>query len=225
MNEDRKWSIVWISLILSVVGIIIYGIYLNKQERLDITKYNRDSAIGANHDNGQFNELVLGHTDAPITVIEYADYQCPACGRYKQVFQGLVKNYPNQIKLIFRNFVLPDHIDARAAAGVALAADRQGKFWQVHNQLFERQAEWSGTGMRRTAIFEDIAQKAGLDIDKFRNDLKSNDINQKIKFDMELGRAHNLDATPTLIINGKLVDSSIWSDENKLKKYISEASK
>lgn len=222
MEEDRKWLIVRIGLVLSVVGLIIYGIYSNNQGRLDITKYNKDTAISANADNGNFNEIVLGDANAPVTVIEYADYQCPACGHYKQVFQGLVNDYPGKVKLIFRSFILPGHTDARAASAVALAADRQGKFWPVHNQLFERQTEWSGAGEKRTAIFEDIAQKAGLDLDKFRTDLQSDDITKKIKFDMELGRAHNLNATPTLIINGKPVESSIWADKDKLKTYMSE---
>lgn len=225
MEEDRKWLIIRIGLVLSVVGLIIYGIYSNNQNRLDITKYNKDSAISANADNGNFNEITLGDANAKVTVIEYADYQCPACGRYKDVFQGLVKDYPGQVKLIFRNFILPGHTDARAASGVALAAERQGKFWQVHSQLFERQTEWSGSGEKRTEIFEDIAKKAGLDLDKFRADLQSDDITKKIKFDMELGRAHNLNATPTLIINGKLVESDTWADKDKLKNYMSEVLK
>lgn len=225
MEEDRKWLIVRIGLVLSVVGLIVYGIYSNNQNRLDITKYNKDSVISANADNGNFNEIVLGDTNAKVTVVEYADYQCPACGRYKDVFQGLVKDYPGQVKLIFRNFILPGHTDARAASAVALAAERQGKFWQVHSQLFERQAEWSGSGEKRTEIFEDIAKKAGLDLDKFRTDLQSDDITKKIKFDMELGRAHNLNATPTLIINGKLVESDTWADKDKLKNYMSEVLK
>lgn len=225
MEEDRKWLIIRIGLVLSVVGLIIYGIYSNNQNRLDITKYNKDSAISANADNGNFNEITLGDVNAKVTVIEYADYQCPACGRYKDVFQGLVKDYPGQVKLIFRNFILPGHTDARAASGVALAAERQGKFWQVHSQLFERQTEWSGSGEKRTEIFEDIAKKAGLDLDKFRADLQSDDITKKIKFDMELGRAHNLNATPTLIINGKLVESDTWADKDKLKNYMSEVLK
>lgn len=222
MDEDRKWLIVRVALVLSVVGLIVYGIYYNHQNRLDITKYNKDTAISANADNGNFDEIVMGDANAPITVIEYADYQCPACGRYKQVFQGLVNDYPGKVKLIFRNFILPSHTDARAASGVALAAQRQGKFWQVHAQLFERQAEWSGAGEKRTDIFEDIAKKAGMDLDKFHADLKSDEIAKKIKFDMELGKAHNLSATPTLIINGKYVDSEIWGNKDKLKQYMSE---
>ena len=67
-----------------------------------------------------------------------------------------------------------------------------------------------------------LSKKAGMDINKFRADLKSDEIAKKIKFDMELGKAHNLSATPTLIINGKYVDSEIWGDKEKLKQYMSE---
>lgn len=220
MDEDRKWLIIRIGLVLSVIGVIIYGIYSNNQNRLNIDKYNKDTAISANADNGQFDEIVLGDANAKITVVEYADYQCPACGRYASVFENLTKDYPGQVKLIFRNFILPGHTDARAAAGVALAAYRQSKFWEMHHKLFENQDAWVDQGAKRTEIFENMAKDLGLNLDKFRQDLASEDISKKIKFDMALGRAHNLNATPTIIIDGQFIPSETWGNSTKLKDLI-----
>lgn len=220
MDEDQKWLIVRVGLVIGVIGLIAYGIYSNNQNRLDITKYNKDAAISANADNGQFNDVVLGDANAKITVIEYADYQCPACGRYAPVFEKLTKDYPGRVKLVFRNFILPGHTDARAAAGVALAADRQGKFWEMHHKLFATQRDWVDQGSKRTEVFENLAKELGLDLNKFRQDLADEAISKKIKFDMELGRAHNLNATPTIVVNGELVPAETWSNSTKLKQLI-----
>ena len=220
MNEDRKWLVIKIGLALSVIGVIIYGIYVNNQNKIDITKYNKDDIVAANQDNGEFDDAVLGNRNAKVKVIEYGDYQCPACGRYHKTFEKLVEKYPNQVALVFRHYILPDHTDARLASGVALAAARQGKFWQMHEKIFKNQSEWTGQGDKRESIFEKYAQELGLDLAKYKADLKSKSISQKIDFDMELGRAHKLNATPTIIINSEAIDPNTWSDEAKLHTLI-----
>lgn len=220
MDEDRKWLFIRIGLVLAVIGLIGYGIFANNRDRLDITKYDKNSAISANDHNGHFDDIVLGDNNAKVTIIEYSDYQCPACARYASLFEGMVNDYPGQVKLIFRNFLLPGHIDARAASSAALAANRQGKFWEMHHELFTKQADWTDQGEKRTAALEKLAQSIGLDLNKFRTDMNSEEVVKKIKFDMELGKAHNLRGTPTIIINGETVNSEIWSDKTKLKQLI-----
>ncbi len=220
MNENIRWLLIKIALIIGVVGTLGYGIYLNKQKSLDISQFDKDSIIAANDQNGQVGDAVLGNPNAPVKVIEYGDYQCPACGRNRKIFENLVQQYPDKVVLIFRHFIIPGHTDARLASGVAIAASRQGKFWEMHDKIFENTAEWVGQGDKREAIFQKYAEELGLNIEQYKTDLNSSQINQKINFDMELGRAHKLSGTPTIIVNGESVSSTVWSDSTKFKQFI-----
>lgn len=222
MQEDKKWLILRIGLVVVFIGLIAYGIYANNRNKLNIDNYNKDSIIAADEQNGGFGDLVLGKRDAKIVVVEYGDYQCPACGTYRHKFDKLVKNHPDQVALVFRQYILPGHTDARAASATALAAAKQGKFWEMHEKIYAGLENWSGKSDQRAAVFEGYARELGLDLERYRNDLHSHDITKKINFDMALGKAHGLTATPTVIINGENVDSEIWSDEAKITKYLAD---
>lgn len=220
--EQQQWPLLRIGLTIALIGLIIYGIFTNQTNQLDISRYNKDQPIAANVDNGQFADLTLGKAEAPIKVIEYADYQCPACGHYRSQFEQLVAKYPDQVSLTFRNYILPGHTEARAAAGAALAAARQNKFWPMHAKLFDQAEQWSHQTDQRTALFEQYAQELGLNLEQFRQDLQSPTITQKIKFDMALGNAHQLEATPTVIVNGQKLPPETWSDTTKLEQFIQQ---
>lgn len=220
MNEDKKWPIVIIVLVMAVIGILGYGIYSNKSNKLDISKYNKDGIISANADNGQFADLVLGNPQAKVIVVEYGDYQCPACAHNRHIFEDLIKTYPDKVALIFRHFVLPGHPDAKAASAASLAAARQQQFWAMHDKIYDNQQQWSGKSDQRLAIFETYAKELGLNLEQFRQDFNSAEVNQKIKFDIALGKAHQVTATPSMIVNGEQVPVETWSDPAKLKSLI-----
>ena len=90
----------------------------------------------------------------------------------------------------------------------------------MHHKLFATQRDWVDQGSKRTEVFENLAKELGLDLNKFRQDLADEAISKKIKFDMELGRAHNLNATPTIVVNGELVPAETWSNSTKLKQLL-----
>jgi len=144
-----------------------------------------------------------GPADAPVTLVEYGDYQCPYCGAAYPVVKRLQKTLGQKLRFVFRNFPLTQaHPYARVAAEAAEAAALQGKFWEMHDQLYEQQ----------TFLEPDIiplwAEKIGLDLKKFGNDFKLAGVTQRIKEDRQSGIRSGVNGTPTFFINGTRYDGS-----------------
>ena len=173
--------------------------------------------IGANPPN------FLGAPNAVVTVEEFADFQCPSCGATHPVLKQIQGIYGSKIKFIFRNFPLPMHDKAYDAAVAAEAAGMQGKFWDMDNLLYTNQQSWSSDPNYK-ATFRGYAEKIGLDVDKWENDMAGMAPKSRISADMERGKALNLNSTPTVFINGKSVP---YPDMNvpTLQKLIDEALK
>jgi protein-disulfide isomerase len=146
----------------------------------------------------------LGAPNAAVTVEEFADFQCPSCGAKHQVMHQIQGMYGSRIKFIFRNFPLPMHDKAYDAAVAAEAAGMQGKFWDMHNLLYTNQQIWSADPNYK-ATFKGYAEKIGLDVDKWENDMAGMAPKSRISADMERGKALNINSTPTVFINGKSV--------------------
>ncbi len=204
-------------IVLSVIG---FGVYYGQRNKIDLAKYDKNSLIKKTKDNGNFGDLILGQPEAKVNLIEYGDYQCPACGKYSHIFDQLPQKYQNKVKVIVRQYPIPNHTDARAAAAVALAASKQDQFEQMHHKLFDEQNRWVNKNGQRKKIFLEMAKELELDIKKFEKDLTDPKIDQKINFDMELGRAHKLTGTPTIIVAGKSVEPETWSNQEKLDKLL-----
>ncbi len=157
-----------------------------------------DSALtGANPPN------MLGSPTAAVTVEEFADYQCPTCGTIHPKLKELTGTYGNKIKFIYRSFPLTQiHKNAYDAAVAAEAAGIQGKFWAMQDQLFENRTEWENSNDARK-IFEGYAQKLGMDVAKFQNDMLGLATKSRVDEDMKRGRSLGINGTPTIIINKK----------------------
>ena len=145
---------------------------------------------------------ILGPTNAPITIEEFGDFQCPPCGRLSEPLNQMQKKY--NIRLIYRNFPLPAHAHAKEAACAAEAAGRQGKFWEMHDLLFREQEVWSRS-MDARGLFNAYAGMLQLDLSRFRNDLDSDQVQQKIETDKARGTAIGVKTTPTLFLNNQAV--------------------
>lgn len=146
---------------------------------------------------------VLGPTDAPITIIEFSDLQCPFCARVVPTVKELMKQYPTQIKLVFRNYPLDFHSDAQLAHQAALAAGEQGKFWEMHDLVFTDQES-----IKRDGLLEK-ARRLNLDMVKFRADLESDKIKSQIELDKQSGAALRVDGTPTFYVNSQEYSGAI----------------
>jgi protein-disulfide isomerase len=146
-----------------------------------------------------------GPADAPVTLEEFGDFECPPCGLLHPVMQTMEKEFSGRIRIIFREFPLvPTHVHALAAARSAEAAGLQGKFWEMHDLLYENQKTWHDAFDARP-IFEGYATRIGLNIEKFRTDSAGEIVAQRIFLDGKRGHAMGVSGTPTVFMNGREV--------------------
>ena len=142
-----------------------------------------------------------GPADAPLTLVEYGDYQCPYCGAAYPVVKGLQKTLGKKLRFVFRNFPLTQaHPYALIAAEAAEAAALQGKFWEMHDLLFEQQS------LLKPEIIPLWVKEIGLNLEKFANDIKQDVIEKRIKEDRQSGIRSGVNGTPTFFINGMRYD-------------------
>jgi protein-disulfide isomerase len=142
----------------------------------------------------------------PVQLVEFGDYQCPACGAAYPNVQQIMKDYNGKVTLYFRNFPLFQvHKNAAAGAEAAEAAGDQGKYWQMHDKLYETQKDWSEDA-DPTEKFVGYAKDLGLDTDKFKKALADEQFKKVIDQDTADGNALGINATPTFYINGTKLD-------------------
>ncbi len=140
---------------------------------------------------------VLGGPAAKITVVEFSDFQCPYCAQAVGEINAVLKAYPSQVKLIFKQFPLEMHPQAELAAKASLAAQKQGKFWEMHDAMFAHQNQLSSEGIKS------LAQAAGLDMTKFDADLASTEVSETVIRDVQDGDRAGVEGTPSFFINGQ----------------------
>ena len=138
-----------------------------------------------------------GPATAPVTVVEYADFECLHCARAHPLLRELRGEIPDAFRLVFRHFpLLHDHPRAASAARAAVAAGRQGRFWAMHDRLFEYQAHL------HPDAFQLHAEDLGLDLEQFNHDIADAAVTARVQRDMESGRASGVRGTPTFFVNG-----------------------
>lgn len=140
---------------------------------------------------------VRGQPQAPITIIEFSDLQCPFCARVTPTLQELMKQYPDQVRWVFKNFPLDFHADSPLAHAAVLAAGRQGKFWEMHDLIFANQHT-----LKRDNLLAE-ARSLNLDMDRFTADLDSADVKRQLEADKKEGQELGVNGTPAFFINGK----------------------
>ena len=149
------------------------------------------------------NAHLRGRADAPLLVEEYGDFQCPPCGLLHPILKRLEGEYEKQMRVAFRHYPLRGmHKHADEAARAAEAAALQGKFWQMHDLLFEKQNEWKDAPAARP-IFLNYARTLGLDLGKFTQDIDSTHVRNRVMNDEAQGSARGVTGTPTVFINGR----------------------
>lgn len=157
------------------------------------------AAVGA-------DDHVKGNPAAKVILIEYSDFQCPACGAYYPLVRKLADEYANDVAFAYRHFPLQQHANAIPAARAAEAAALQGKFWEMHNMMFEHQDAWAGEA-NPTETFMGYARELGLNSDQFRRDYEADAGRDHAKADFQGGLRANVNATPTFFLNGKKLEN------------------
>jgi protein-disulfide isomerase len=179
--------------VVVIVGIIAGAMMLGGSE---------DKAVGAQSNNWYGNE------NGVITVTEYADFQCPACASFFPIVTQVKEQFKDTVRFEFKHFPLVQiHPNATTAHRAAQAAANQGKFWEMHDLLFQRIQSWNDS-TNPTSIFEEYARELSLDIELYKTDAASSDTLAVINADIDAGKQVNVSATPTFFIDGKLVEDS-----------------
>ena len=145
---------------------------------------------------------IRGNPNAPVTLEEYGDFQCPPCGMFAAFLGQLEKEYDSRLRVVFRNFPLTMHEHAREAALAAEAAGLQGRFWEMHDVLYREQETWTKAPNSRE-LFESYAGTIGLDVDKFRKDMDGEQARARVDADRQRGESLGIKLTPTLFINNQ----------------------
>jgi protein-disulfide isomerase len=213
-NEPKKSSGLPLIIIGAVLVVAVIGGYALYTSSKGSGNTNRASGntnrstpnpatapIGANPPN------MMGSPTASVTVEEFADFQCPACGTVNPVIKEIKSLYGNRIKFIFRNFPLMSiHPYAYEAAVASEAARMQdpAKFWAMSDKLFENQQTWAASPNYRQ-MWEGYAQEIGLDVERFKADMAGSAAKSRVDADLARGRGLSIDSTPALLVNGKNV--------------------
>lgn len=190
-------------LILAVVILVFVGVFVISNRHAD-----KSSGIVATPgpDTITATDHVRGNQAAKVTLVEYGDFQCPACGNAYPIVKQLEAAFPADLRMVFRHFPLTNiHPNAFSGARAAEAAGVQGKFFEMHDILYEHQSDWS-TGSDALSKFRIYAKELGLDINKFNDDYGTNATSGHINSNIQSGKNAQVDATPTFYLNGKKVD-------------------
>jgi len=170
------------------------------------------SRFGANHENRLLEDPVklsvagspvTGPADAPVTIVEFSDFQCPYCIQAIPELEAMLKVYPKDVKLIFKQFPLEIHSDAYRAATAALAAQKQGKFWEMHYSMFAHHQNLS-----LDAILA-MAKDLQLDTARLQKDMESKEIHDIVAKDLQDGNDSGVEGTPTIFVNGRRYNGRI----------------
>ncbi len=149
----------------------------------------------------------LSTPSASVTLVEFSDFQCPACGAYYPVVTQVVKDFKDNLTFVYRNFPLTDlHPNAMLAAQAAEAAGLQGKYWEMHDLLFSKQSDWSASASVRD-IFAGYATTLGMNADQFKKDIDSDTVKKKIAQDISDGNTLGITGTPTFYLDGVKLDN------------------
>ncbi len=148
------------------------------------------------------DDAVRGDPNAPVTIIEFSDYQCPYCKRNKETMDKIHETYGDKVAFVFRDFPLSFHKNARKAAEAAECAGEQGKYWDFHDYLFEHQDKLDVDGLK------DAAKTLGLNTQAFNQCLDSGAMAAEVAGDMKAGEALGIKGTPMAFVNGKMVNGA-----------------
>src|SRR4029450_12253097 len=179
------------------VATLVGGAILYRAKRLPAPTITGNSALGKG-DADSFH--VRGASDAPVTLVEFGDFQCPPCANLADPINQLERDYPSRLRIVFRHLPLANHQHAREAALASEAAGLQGRFWEMHDLLYREQSVWSKAPDVRV-LFSAYAGMLGLNIDRFRKDMESEQAKARVKSDEQQALALGLANTPTIFIN------------------------
>lgn len=213
MNIKR---IIFWSWFLVIIALIIWGMVVAGKKST-----NKNVSLPISNEISS-TDWVKGNPLAKVTIVEYSDFQCPACAAYFPLVQKIVSENINNIRFVYRHFPLPQHQNAIPASLASEAAGKQGKFWEMYEMLFTNHDTWENSTDAKTT-FTEYAKKLGLDITKYKVDVDSKEVLDKVNSDLKGGQDVGINSTPSFYVNGNKIQNPQSYEE--FKKIIDEAIK
>jgi protein-disulfide isomerase len=200
------------NIILSVLALILVG--LLGYYFIMVRTTTPDGTSGEATLTIRDQDYIRGNAQAAVTLVEFGDFQCPACGGYEPLVRAVVAKHAQNVRFVFKNFPLTQiHQNALIAAKYAEAAGMQGKFWEMHDILYDKQKEWSGALNAKELFVGYAASISGLDTTKLVSDAALSVVEDKIVADYKEGTRLGVQGTPTFFINGVKVSSNPSTEE------------
>lgn len=153
------------------------------------------------------SDWVKGNPKATVVLVEYLDFECEVCGSYYPAMKRLAEEFKDRVAFATRYFPLPGHKNSLPAALAVEAAGRQGKYWELHDTLFENQEAWGEKPVSTPEIFEEYARKIGLNMDQFKRDVSSPAVKERVERDRSFGQRLGVQSTPTFFLNGEKIQN------------------
>lgn len=151
------------------------------------------------------DDYIKGNKNATVTVIEYLDFECEACGAYYPLVKELSEKYKNDVRFISRYFPLMGHKNGLTSALAVEASSKQGKYWEMYDILFENQKVWGEKQSADPKLFEEYAKQIGLNIDQFKKDVNSKEVKDRVNRDLDNGKKLDITGTPSFFLNGEKI--------------------
>jgi protein-disulfide isomerase len=195
-----------IKFIIGVIGLIIVVFFIaksdfkSKETKKEVADVNQTAILEIKK-----NDWAVGPTDAKVTVVEYLDFECEACGAYYPITTQLKEEYKDSMRFVVRYFPLPGHKNSKPSAYAVEAAGKQGKFWEMYNILFINQKNWGEGQVADQNIFEKYAVEIGLDIEQWRKDVASPEVAKRVDDSYKEAMSLGLQGTPSFFLNGKKI--------------------
>lgn len=209
ISDDTK---IIMGIVLATILIVVGGaVALSKQQSV---RLEQQSKVYSQSELITETSWSKGNKDAKVWIVEFSDFQCPACRVVQPVVQQVLNTYKDKILFVYRQYPLPSHNFAQVAGIAAEAAGEQGKFWEYHDRLFESQSSWSSES-DPSKTFIQYAKDIGLNIDQFTGSFNEKKGLVHINEDVAVGNQVGITATPTFFINGTKFDGGLSFDQFK----------
>lgn len=210
-SKKRRNNRLWTGGIIAVVALLVVSFFVsNKEEPIDPASF---AEVEIQEDSAH----IKGNPDAEFVLVEYSDLQCPACKATAPILTQLVADFPEKVAIEYRHFPLRTiHPNAQAAAEAAEAASIQGKFWEMHDKLFETQGQagsWTQSFSPKKHFVE-YAEELGLNVDRFRFDLESDEVKDRVNADANEAAELQIPGTPGFVLDGEVIDLGQFVAEN-----------
>jgi protein-disulfide isomerase len=155
----------------------------------------------------QEDDYKKGNADANVILVEYLDFECEACGAYYPLVKRLSEEYKDDVLFVSRYFPLPGHRNGMTSALAVEASGKQGKYWEMHDILFEQQRNWGEQSSPNPAIFERYAEQLDLNMEQFKQDVNSQAVKDRVVKDKNFANQLGVNSTPTFFLNGEKIQN------------------